>query len=144
MAIQHPCLLRYVCEGPVAVVPIEGVAAEVGYEQVVKAVIVKIAHGDAGSPTAAGQPCFPGHVAESAVAIILIKPVVCAGGFAIDAAAAEQEDVGPPILIVVDESRATADRLENVLFAVCAAEDDRRAQPCGGGDVGKSRVERES
>ncbi len=94
----------HIGECAVAVVVIEHVLAVVGDEEVVEAVVVVVADGHRGRPTRALQSSFGRDVGERAVAIVLVEAVGGTGGRAFQAGAAENEQIHPSIVVVVDET----------------------------------------
>ena len=123
--LQQARLLGDVGERAVAVVAVEDVLAPVGDEEIVEAVVVVVADGDRRRPAGARQAGLRGHVGERAVAIVLVQAVGRAGGRAFEARAAEDEDIQPAVVVVVEEGDAAADGFEDVGLGVGAAVDDR-------------------
>ena len=80
-----------------------------GDEEIFEPVVVVIAHGHAGEPALAGQAGLFGHVGEGAVAIVLVQAVGGARRSAIPAAAGEQQNVQPAIVVIIEERSAAAD-----------------------------------
>jgi hypothetical protein len=104
---------RHIGEGAVSVVAVDDVLAPVGDEQVIETIIVIVAHGYGGCPAGARQARFPGNIRECPIAIVLIQ-AVCSSGRALDGRTAEQKDVEPPIVVVVEERRAAAYGFEDI------------------------------
>jgi len=112
-------------EMALSVVPIENVSAVVGYVEIGVAIPVVVAGTNALRPAAAGQACLRGHVGEGAVAIVPVK-VVGRDRFRREAShsrAIRNEDVGPAIVIVIEDRNASASAFEDKLLHVLLAYD---------------------
>src|SRR5437762_1182644 len=120
--------LGYVGEGAVAIIAVEEVLPKPRNENVVKAVVIVIANANAASPTNRAQSGFFRDICESAIAIVLVKAIGRALGSAFQARSRQNENVHPPVVVVVNEGAAATSRLENVLRFLAAAVDDRRTQ----------------
>ena len=107
-------LLGHVGEGAVAVVAVELVLAVVGEKQIFEAVVVVVANADADGPAGIPQARFFRHVFERAVAIVLVEPVrrIRRNGF--EGSSAEDEDVHPAVVVVVEEGAAAAHLFDDV------------------------------
>ncbi len=93
-------------ECAVAIVAVEAVLAEVSDEEIFEAVVVVVAHADADGPSGIDEASLVCDIGEGAVAIVVVEAVAGAGGNAIEAAAAEDEDIHPAIVVVVEETRS--------------------------------------
>src|SRR4051794_9128303 len=67
----HACAFGDIREGAVSVVAVQDVAAEVGDEEVVVAVVVEVADAAGLAPAGMGQPGFSRDVGEGAVAVVM-------------------------------------------------------------------------
>src|SRR5579863_4995842 len=65
--------LRHIGKGAIAVVMEEYVLAPEGAEEVIPAIVVVVAHANAGLPSASAQARFRGNVGKCAVAIVFIE-----------------------------------------------------------------------
>jgi len=110
-------LVCHVLEGAVALVVVEPVAVHAGDEDVLEAVVVVVADGDAVVEAGAGEACAFGDVFEVAVAVILEKAVgVFRGGLLQrpDVGAVGEEDVGMAVVVVVEDGHASGHGLRRV------------------------------
>ena len=119
---------------------VEHVVAVVGDEQVVKAVVVVIAHGDGRRPARADEPGPLGHVGERAVAVVPIQAIRRPRRRALQPGAVQHEEVEPPVVVVVEERDAAADHLDDVALAIDAAVDDGPGEAGLRGHIGQARV----
>ena len=98
--------------------------AVVGDVKIFPAVVVVIAHADALAPPGGGESGFDGDIREGAVMIVAVE--MTGGGFALGSAfesgAIDEEDVGPAVVVVVEDGDASAGGFEDVFFGVDAAE----------------------
>jgi hypothetical protein len=113
-SVQQAGFGRHIGKCAVAVVAVEAVVAVVGEEQVLEAVVVVVADADAHSPAGIGESGFGGHIGKRAVAVVVIEPVAGARRSAFERTAAEQEDVHPAVVVVVEEGASAAHRFHDV------------------------------
>ena len=107
----------------------QNVLTPAGDEQVVKAVVIVIAHRDAGRPGAAAEAGLSRDVLECAVAVVAIKPDRrLRGGRPGAAAAGQHHDVQPAIVVVIHKRRAASHGFQNVIGSALVAVDHRRMQ----------------
>ena len=121
-------LLRDVGEGAVAVVAVQDVLSPVGDEQIVKAVVIVVADARPPTPSRSAQAGLVRDIGERAVPIVLVQPVRAPCGRPLEAGPAEDEDVQPAVVVVIEEGAAAADGFDDVALGVDPAIDDRRAQ----------------
>src|SRR5262249_6336783 len=107
---------RDVTEGAVAVVAIEDLLSVIGDEQIDATVVVVVAGADALSPAAAADASLFRHVGERAVAVVAIQMArwLRVGGGGAEARAVYQKDVGPPVIVEVENRGAAARCLDDV------------------------------
>jgi len=114
----EPGLLRHVGECAVAIVVKQMVLPVGGDEQIVVAVVVVITDGHAHAIDLDGQPRFVRHVGERAIVIVVIE---LRRGMLADVTgpvhAVDQENVGPAVVIVIDEGHAGAHSFGEIFFA---------------------------
>src|SRR5947207_15987194 len=137
-----PGLLGQIRESAIAVIAVENVLPEAGAENIVKAVVVIVTHTNATSPTNRVQPCFFCNVRESAVTIVFVETIGGAFRCALKTRARQNENVHPPVVVVVDERAATTSRLDKVLFLLHSAVDDGGVQSCRMRNINKTGMER--
>ena len=70
------------------------------------------------------RPAFSRHVRERAVAVVLVEAIGRARGRALQPRAAQDEQVEPAVVVVVEERHPAPDHLEDVALGVDAAVDD--------------------
>ena len=133
--------LCYVCECAIAVVAIEDVLAVVGDEDGLMAVVVLIGNGDALRPALTDEAGFFGDVCKRAVAVVFVEAIRCVRGDrrGVEAAAVENENVEPAVVIVIEECNAAAGGFEDIVGAVSAAEDDGMGEAGLRGDISELR-----
>ena len=110
----------------VAVVVKQDVVSPEAAEQVVPAVVVVVAHADAGLPAGAPQAGFFGDVGESAVAIVFVE--MRGGSLAgrpvgVEACAVGQINVQPAVVVVVEKGQAAAFGFDDVTLVIDRAPD---------------------
>src|SRR2546423_7725491 len=76
------------------------------------------------------QSRFFRNIGKSAISVVLIETIARTFGCALQARAREDENVHPAVVVVVNESAATASRLDEIFFLLRPAVDNRRTQPC--------------
>ena len=132
-AVAHRLLSQaglpgHVRKRAVAVVVIQHVVAVVGDEEIVKSVVVVVADCHRRGPSGVRQARLLGHIGERAVAIVLVKPVGSAGWSIFEARAAQNQEIEPAVVVVVEKRHAAADDLDDVALGVDAPIDHRRGQ----------------
>src|SRR6185437_10984496 len=135
----HAGFFRQFAKGAVIVV-IEAVFAVIGDIQIFPAIIIVIPHAHALPPAgSSSQPRLHRHVGESSVVIVAVKMVgwSFSRGKAGEGGAVDDEDVGPAIVVVVEDGDAGAGGLDDVLLGLQAAEDVLHGQSRLFGEVGK-------
>src|SRR5580704_2414120 len=133
------CLFAYVRESAVAVVVIEDVFSVVRDVEIFIAVIVVIADANALAPSGVSQACFLSDVSESSVMIIMIEMacVSFSGRRRVKAGAIDDENVGPAVVVVVENGDPGSRGFNDVFFCVHAAENHRIGETCFFGDIGE-------
>ena len=116
--------LRHVAELEVPFVAEQPIAFERRDVDVVPAVVVVVADGDAHAVHLDVEAAAGGHVRERAVLVVAIERVQRAPGPGLPVLRVDQEDVGPAVVVRVEERDARAERLGQVLLA-------RRGRCCG-------------
>ena len=99
---------------------IEAVLAVVGDVEVFPSVVVVVADADALAPAGCGEAGFRGDVGEGAVVIVAVEVVGgrLPGGKSFELGAIDQEDVGPSVVVVVEDGDAGAGGFDDVLLCV--------------------------
>ena len=142
--MQQPRVACHIGEGTVAVVSIQHIPAPVCDEHVLMAVVVVVADAHAAGPAGASQARFVRYVSEGAITVVVIKPV---GGFrriAVQGGSAQDEEVHPPITVVVDKRSAATRGLQNSTLLIHPAIDRLRGQPGLRGDIREMGMKREA
>src|SRR5438309_1878376 len=99
-------LLGHVGKSAVPVVVVEDVLAPVRDEEILKPIVIVVAHANSGRPTCAQQARFRRYVDERTVPIIPVEPVCRARWSFREASAAKDEYIHPAIVVVVKECAA--------------------------------------
>lgn len=112
-------------ESAVSFVVEEAVFAIPRYVYVVVAVIVIIADADALSPAGGGKTCFFGNVGECAV-VVVMEEMVSRGSSRIRFVAGHRrsvhnEDIGPAVIVVVEDGDAGTGGFDDVALGVDTA-----------------------
>jgi hypothetical protein len=137
--MQQAGFFRDIGKAALAVVVEQNVLAPAGNKNVVEAVVIVIADGNAEGPEAGtAEAGLCGNVLKSTVAIVGLEAVGGIGRGGCGAALAGQDDdIHPAVVIVVDESGAAAHGFEDVVDTAFVAKDD------GGVETGGLRHFRE-
>src|SRR5207244_377224 len=114
------------------VVVVQAILAVISDVQILPAVIVVVAHADSLSPARSRQTRFERYVAESAVMIIAIKLIGrrLSSGEPFQSGAIHDEDVGPAVVVIIENRNAGAGCLDDVLLAI------KPAKHVGHGEAG--------
>src|SRR6266851_4733663 len=136
--------LGHIGKGSVPIVAVEVILSEAGAEDVFESVVVVIADAHRRGPVHRPQSRFVRNVGKRTVTIVLVEVVSRTRRGAFQASAGEQENIHPAIVIVVEESAATACGFQNVLLAFHTSVDRGRGQSRGGSDIHEVGVERTS
>src|SRR5207247_6623749 len=124
-------------ECAVAIVAIEHLIAVIGNEQIDGAVVVVVAGADALPPSASAHARLLSDVHECAVAAVSIQMAPRRGvaGRGFETGAVDEKNVGPAVVVVIQDRDASAGGFEDVVLGVFAADDRARGQTGGGGQV---------
>ena len=113
-----PSLFGNIFERAVPLVAIQDVLAPVGHEQVVVSVVVIVSDATALPPSRMRQACILGHVGERTVPIV-VKQVACRLPplrEALKGGSIHQEDVEPPVMVVIEECDAAPHFLDEIVL----------------------------
>src|SRR5438034_84477 len=102
-------LAGHIGECAVAVVVEQDVVSPEATEQIIPAVVVKVAYRDAGLPSRASDTGLLGYVRKRSVAVVLVKLrgwSTAARPVGVEASAVAQINVQPAVIVVVEESKA--------------------------------------
>ena len=104
---------------------IEPVLSVVGDVEVFPSIVVVVAHADALAPAVRGQPGLSGHVGKSSVVLIAIQMIgrSRSGRKSLERGAVHQENIGPAIVVVVENRNAGSRGLNDVFLGVFSAKD---------------------
>src|SRR6266849_3117468 len=133
------CFFADVGEGAVSIVVIENVLAVVGDVEIVEAVVVIVPDAHALAPAGVSQASLFGDVGECAVVIVAVEMAGgrFAGGQAFQFRTVHNENIGPAVIVIIEDGHAGSRSLDDVFLRVFAAEDDRRGEASFLRDVGK-------
>ena len=113
----------HVGEGAIAVVPVERVAVHAHNVQILQPIVVVVAHCDAhlvAAPLHARARC---HIRKGAVAVVTVEAIPEAGIALFERGqrrAVHAIEVGPSIVVEIDDAEAAGQRLHLILAAECA------------------------
>src|SRR5579872_1394890 len=139
--VQQPRGLGDIRKSAVAVVAIKAVLSEIGAENVLESVVVVISDANTVSPAGGMQSGLFSHVGKRSIAVVFVQAVRGFGRSAIESGSAEQKNVDPAIIVVIDKGAAAAVRLKDIFLAVDAAVDGRLMQSSGLGNIYEMRIE---
>src|SRR6266404_2090949 len=88
------------------------------YEEIIKAIVIVVTHGNSHPPADIGEPGLVGNISKSAVAIIVIER---AAGFAtrlhqINGKRVNEEEIRISVVVVIKQRDTAAHRLDDVLL----------------------------
>src|SRR5262249_2517940 len=106
------------------------------------AVVVKIPDTNSGRPAAAAKACFVRDVSEGTVTVVLIKTICRFRRTTLDLRSAENQNVHPAIVVVVNKGTTAAGCLKNVIYRVWIAVNHGCRQACTCGNIYEMRLER--
>src|SRR5262249_30935399 len=135
--LVEPGLLSDVDEFALAVIPVKDVLSIVGHEYVVIAVVIKIAETHALAQARLCQVRVTGDVGKRSIPVIVVKMI--RGFLAVvetfECRAVDHKDVGPPVVIDVDQSNAAASRFEDILLLRTGTRHMPGVESCSRGDI---------
>ena len=126
-AARAPCLARSRDAGllgdfgeDAVLVVVEAVLAVVGDVKIFPSVVVVVANANALSPAGRGQAGFGGHVGEGSVMIVAVQMIAGAlpGRKPFELRAIHQKDVGPAVVVVVENRDAGSGGFDDVFLGV--------------------------
>src|SRR5579864_1571013 len=129
-AIIHARTSSDICESTIAIVAEECAAIEISDVHVVVAIVVIVADCDTKSPAAGSrvQARLSSDVSKGAILIVVVEPglILRAIGFVrsldgFERRAANQQNVGPAVVVVIEEGHPAAHRLHDVALLRTAA-----------------------
>jgi len=120
-----PGFFADVGECSVAIVVIEDILAVVRDVQILEAIVVIVADTHALAPAGMREAGFLSDIGEGAVVVVAVEMI--RGSFvrseaAVELCAVDDEDVGPAVVIVIEDRDASAGGFDNVFFRGDAAE----------------------
>src|SRR5580704_15290356 len=105
-------------------VVIQAVLPVTGDVEVFPSVIVVIAHADALAPSCRRETCLGSYIGESSVVVVVVEMV--GRGFSVgksfESCSVDEEDVGPSVVVVVEDGNASAGSFDDVFFCGEATE----------------------
>jgi hypothetical protein len=112
----YACFISNVFKFAVAEVVVESIAAESGYVNVLKTVIVVLGHGDAHAPAFASEARGFGDVGELEIGILVIErdQGIATVTVAINGGSVHGDDVEFTVIVAVHQADASAHGLDNV------------------------------
>src|SRR5260370_18522789 len=101
--------VRNVGKRAVAIVAIEHVAAELGYIEVGKAVVVIVSPDAAQAVACAGDPGLVGYISKGAIAIVVIQRIACRNAAIVEIAVVDKIDVLPAVSVEIRHRKSGAE-----------------------------------
>jgi|SRR5580658_85799 hypothetical protein len=132
-------LFAYVGECSVAVVVIEDVFSVVGDVEIFPAVVVVIPDANALAPAGVSETGFLRNVGEGAVVIVVVQMAggcLC-GKRRVEACPVDDENIWPPIVVVIEDGDTRSRGFNDVFLRVHAAENYGGGKACFFRDVGE-------
>ncbi len=116
-------LARDVCEGAIAIVVEENVMSPEGDEQVDEAIVVVVTGADSLSPADEAYTGFLGNVCECPIVVVAVEVAgrFLALGKTFQAAAVDQENIGPAVVVEIKRSSPAAGGFYNVALGLVAS-----------------------
>jgi hypothetical protein len=105
--------------------------AVIGEKEILEAVVVVVPNANALRPSDIDQARLDGDVRECAVAVVLVETIGGAGWGVLKSLAAEDEDVHPSVVVVVEEGAAGCHGLDDIGEAILLAAYSRLSQTGG-------------
>ena len=122
-----------------AVVMVETVLAIVSNVEIFPPVVVVISHANSLAPPGRDQASLRGDIRKGSVMIVVVEMVgrrfIC--GEALQGRTIYDEDVRPPVIVIVENGNTSSGRLDNVFFGINPAEDSWRGKTCFSRDINK-------
>src|SRR4029077_18883866 len=115
-------------KGAVAIVVIEHVLSVVGDVEVFEAVVVIVPHANTLAPAGVSQARLFSHIGERAVVIVAVEMAggSFAGGEAFQFRTVHEKNVGPAVIVIIEDGDAGPGRLNDIFLRVFTTENDRR------------------
>ena len=135
---MEPRLFGDIGKSPVPIVPVQLVLPVVGAKQIFMPVVVVVADTHAVGPAGVLQPCLFGDIGEGAIPVVLVQPVRSACGYAVQAPASDDENIHPPVVVVVKEGATSSHRFNNVHVFGKAPVNRGSSEARFGGNIDKS------
>ena len=129
-------------EGAITGVVVKHVLTPISDEQVFKPVVVVIADANTGRPTRTEQTGFCRHIGEGAIPVGLVQAVRGAFRSGLESCPAEDENVEPAVIIVIEQGASAAHRFHDVVLSGNAAIDGGRMQAGRFRHIGESGEKR--
>ena len=106
------------------VIVIEPVLAVIGDVEILPSVVVVVSDTNSLAPTRRDKSRFLSHVRESSIVIVVIQMVrgSLIGGEALQRCAIHDENVGPPVVVIIENGDAGSGCLDDVFLGVHSAE----------------------
>src|ERR1700722_465916 len=117
--------LTDVGECSIAIVVIEDILAIVRDVQILEAIVVIVADADALAPAGVCEAGFLSDIGEGAVVVVAVEMIrwsFLRSEAAVKLCAVDDEDVGPAVVIIVEDRDASAGGFDNIFFRGNAAE----------------------
>src|ERR1700740_3563050 len=112
LLVPEPSRFGHIRESSVAIVAVKRVLAEIGAKNIVKAVVVVVADANSACPPNRPQARFIRRIRKCSVSIILVQAVRCALRRASEPSPRQNEQIHPPVIVVINERAAASGRFK--------------------------------
>src|SRR5277367_4338233 len=128
------------------VIVVKAILAVVRDVEIFPTIVVVVADADALAPAGRSQAGLFGDVGERAVVIVVVETVgrTLASGKSFQPRAIYEKNVGPAVVVIIEDGHAAARGLDDVFLGVDTAKDVRRGEACLRCNVGKGGNRRRS
>src|SRR5271163_219129 len=127
-AVCKPCLYCDVAKGSISIVLVKNILAIVSNEDIFKAIVVIVRDRYRACPPSAMESGLVRYIRECSVSVVLVE-TVCRSWNRFNPSSAEQKNIQPAVIIVVEKGNSASDRFEDELLAVDASINDWRDKP---------------
>src|SRR5467141_5006244 len=106
------------------VIVIKPVFAIIGDVEIFPSVVVVVSRANSLAPARSDESRLLSHVGESSIMIVVIQMIrrSLIGGEALQRCAIHDEDVGPSVVVIIENGDAGSSRLDDVFLGVHSAE----------------------
>src|SRR5260370_5425970 len=131
-AQRDASLFRYISKCSIMIIAIEPILAVVRHVDVWPAIVVKISDSHAKSPALVGHAGAVGHIRERAIVIVVIQRGarrLLLSRQRVIRRAIDEINVGPAVVVIIENGYPRAGRLQNVFLFRCAGDVLKSSEP---------------